>query len=146
MERLAAHEAFEMALLQWLRSAGLLRALAFGGGTMLRLCHELPRYSLDMDFWFLKAVDFDGFYHRLQNSIQQEYDVSDIQSKESGPRGPGFGAPRRGDYVCPQCSPLPLRFRRDLRQVSGLKVLGFRCRVSGVGFQVSAFWLLFPNT
>ena len=48
MDRLQAHEAFEMATLQWLRAKSLLRPLALGGGTMLRLCHELPRYSLDM--------------------------------------------------------------------------------------------------
>jgi hypothetical protein len=49
MDRLQAHEAFEMATLQWLRAKSLLLPLALGGGTMLRLCHELPRYSLDMD-------------------------------------------------------------------------------------------------
>ena len=65
MERLANHEAFEMEVLQWLRSKGLLRPLVFGGGTMLRLCHEMPRYSLDMDFWFYKEVEYDAFYDRL---------------------------------------------------------------------------------
>jgi len=48
---------------------------------MLRLCHELPRYSLDMDFWFFKQVDFDGFYHRLEDSVRQEYDVTDVLNK-----------------------------------------------------------------
>jgi len=81
MEILQAHEAFEMAVLQWLRAKSLLRPLAFGGGTMLRLCHELPRYSLDMDFWFFKQVDFERFYHRLEDSIRQEYDVTDMQNK-----------------------------------------------------------------
>ncbi|NIW13748.1 MAG: hypothetical protein GWN31_07430, partial [Candidatus Thorarchaeota archaeon] len=47
-----------MEVLQWLRSKGSLRPLVFGGGTMLRLCHEMPRYSLDMDFWFYKEVDY----------------------------------------------------------------------------------------
>ena len=81
MERLKAHEAFEMAMLQWLRAKSLLQPLAFGGGTMLRLCHELPRYSLDMDFWFFKRVDFDTYYHRLKDSARQEYDVTDVQNK-----------------------------------------------------------------
>jgi hypothetical protein len=30
------HEAFEMAILQWLRAKSLLRPLAFGGGTIRR--------------------------------------------------------------------------------------------------------------
>ena len=64
MERLAKHEAFEMEVLQWLRSRGLLSPLVFGGGTMLRLCHEMPRYSIDMDFWFYKEVEYKSFYHQ----------------------------------------------------------------------------------
>lgn len=81
MERLATHEAFEMEVLQWLRSKGLLRPLVFGGGTMLRLCHEMPRYSLDMDFWFYKEVEYESFYHQLENLTSQEYDVTDMQNK-----------------------------------------------------------------
>lgn len=81
MVRLQAHEAFEMAVLHWLRSKSLLQPLAFGGGTMLRLCHELPRYSLDMDFWFFKQVDYDAFYQRLKDSVGHEYDVTDVQNK-----------------------------------------------------------------
>lgn len=81
MKRLEAHEAFEMSVLQWLKSNSFLRPLVFGGGTMLRLCHELPRYSLDMDFWFFKRIDFEGFYSKLEDSVRQEYDVSDMHDK-----------------------------------------------------------------
>ena len=81
MERLANHETFEMEALQWLRSKGFLRSLVFGGGTMLRLCHEMPRYSLDMDFWFYKEVEYDVFYKQLENLIGQQYDVTDMQNK-----------------------------------------------------------------
>ena len=81
MESLAAHEAFEVSVLQWLKSKDLLRPLVFGGGTMLRLCHDLPRYSLDVDFWFLKLLDFDEFYRRLEDAMRQEYDVRDMQNK-----------------------------------------------------------------
>jgi predicted nucleotidyltransferase component of viral defense system len=81
VERLANHETFEVEVLQWLRSKGFLRSLVFGGGTMLRLCHEMPRYSLDMDFWFYKEVDYDAFYDQLENLIGQEYDVTDMQNK-----------------------------------------------------------------
>jgi predicted nucleotidyltransferase component of viral defense system len=81
VERLANHETFEMEVLQWLRSKGFLRSLVFGGGTMLRLCHEMPRYSLDMDFWFYKEVEYDAFYDQMENLIGQEYDVTDMQNK-----------------------------------------------------------------
>jgi predicted nucleotidyltransferase component of viral defense system len=81
VERLANHETLEMEVLQWLRSKGFLRSLVFGGGTMLRLCHEMPRYSLDMDFWFYKEVEYDAFYNQLENLIGQEYDVTDMQNK-----------------------------------------------------------------
>ena len=81
MERLADHEALEMEVLQWLRSKGLLRNLVFGGGTMLRLCHEMPRYSLDMDFWFYKEIEYDSFYQQLENLIGEDYDVTDMQNK-----------------------------------------------------------------
>lgn len=81
MERLAEHEAFEMAVLQWFRAVGLSPSLAFGGGTMLRLCHEMPRYSMDMDFWFFKELDFDRFYHPLRDCLTEEYDVTDMQNK-----------------------------------------------------------------
>jgi predicted nucleotidyltransferase component of viral defense system len=81
VERLANHEAFEMEVLQRLRSKGLLGNLVFGGGTMLRLCHEMPRYSLDMDFWFYKEVEYDVFYHQLENLIGQKFDVTDMQNK-----------------------------------------------------------------
>ena len=44
------HEIFEMEVLEKLKNARLLDPLVFGGGSMLRLCHELNRYSVDLDF------------------------------------------------------------------------------------------------
>jgi predicted nucleotidyltransferase component of viral defense system len=81
VKRLEAHEVFEMTVLQHLKTTGLLPSLAFGGGTMLRLCHELPRYSLDVDFWFYKDLDFNEFYSRLEAFARREYDVTDIQNE-----------------------------------------------------------------
>jgi len=43
MKRLEDHEDFEMAFLNLLASHRLTGFLVFGGETMLRLCHELPR-------------------------------------------------------------------------------------------------------
>ena len=81
MIRLEEHEGLEMALLQWLRSRRFLDALVFGGGTMLRLCHELPRYSLDMDFWFFRPIDFNGFFDRLSDAVTRDHEVTDSQNK-----------------------------------------------------------------
>lgn len=81
MIRLEEHEGLEMALLQWLRSRRFLDLLVFGGGTMLRLCHELPRYSLDMDFWFFRQIDFNGFFDRLSDVVTREHKVTDAQNK-----------------------------------------------------------------
>jgi hypothetical protein len=81
MKRLEQHEAFEMQALQWLASKRLLGPLVMGGGTMLRLCHELPRYSIDMDFWFYRATEYGAFYERLSEAMKREWDVTDAWNK-----------------------------------------------------------------
>ncbi|MFH1790823.1 MAG: nucleotidyl transferase AbiEii/AbiGii toxin family protein [Candidatus Omnitrophota bacterium] len=48
---LSKHERIEMEILEGLHSKKILDHLIFCGGTMLRLCHELNRYSVDLDFW-----------------------------------------------------------------------------------------------
>ena len=48
------HEIFEIEVLEKLKNTRLLDPLVFGGGTMLRLCHEMQRYSVDLDFWRIK--------------------------------------------------------------------------------------------
>ena len=80
MQRLIDHEVLQMAILHWLGSKRLLGSLAFGEGTMLRLCHELPRYSRDMDFWFFKREDYEHFYDQLHNALVQDHDVTDAQN------------------------------------------------------------------
>jgi hypothetical protein len=81
MTTLNEHEAFEMEALEFLSSKRLLGPLVFTGGTMLRLCHELPRYSLDMDFWFAKETDVDGYLHRLCDAFEGKYSITDAQNK-----------------------------------------------------------------
>jgi predicted nucleotidyltransferase component of viral defense system len=81
MKRLEDHESFEMAFLNLLASHRLTGFLVFGGGTMLRLCHELPRYSLDLDFWFYKETDFSGFFSRLRDVASAGYEITDAQEK-----------------------------------------------------------------
>ena len=80
MQRLIEHEALQMAMLQWLGSKRFLDSLVFGGETMLRLCHELPRYSLGLEFSFFKEESYDGFYDRLYAGLLRDHDVIDAQN------------------------------------------------------------------
>jgi hypothetical protein len=80
MQRLIEHEALQMAMLHWLGSKRFLGSLAFGGETMLRLCHELPRYSLGLEFFFFKQESYDGFYDRLYTALLLNHDVIDAQN------------------------------------------------------------------
>lgn len=82
MQRLIKHEALQMAMLQWLGSKRFLASLAFGGETMLRLCHELPRYSLGLDFSFFKEEDYDGFYDRLYTALSQDHNITNAQNRD----------------------------------------------------------------
>jgi len=81
MQQLERHEAFEMAVLQWLQTKRFLDSLCLGGGTMLRLCHELPRYSLDMDFWFFKEQQYEEFHAKLYGALARDHDLTDAQNK-----------------------------------------------------------------
>ena len=81
MKRLEDHESFEMAFLNQLASRRLTGSLVFGGGTMLRLCHELPRYSLDLDFWFYSETHFNDFFTRLRDAASPVYEITDAQEK-----------------------------------------------------------------
>lgn len=75
------HELFEMALLDHLHRTRALDTLVFGGGTMLRLCHELKRYSVDLDFWFIKDVHEKHFFHQVKDSLAMDYEITDAQIK-----------------------------------------------------------------
>jgi predicted nucleotidyltransferase component of viral defense system len=62
MQDLIKQEQFEIEVLDRLQSGRFLDRLIFGGGTMLRLCFGLDRYSVDLDFWLLnknREKDFD---------------------------------------------------------------------------------------
>ncbi|MCF8109398.1 MAG: nucleotidyl transferase AbiEii/AbiGii toxin family protein [Desulfohalobiaceae bacterium] len=77
------HERFEIEVLDLLQRSKILNPLVFGGGTMLRLCHELNRYSVDLDFWFLKDVQENDFLQLLQQSLQNHYEITDAHLKYS---------------------------------------------------------------
>jgi hypothetical protein len=81
MDIFRKHEMFEIEVLDKMKSARALDPLVFGGGTMLRLCHELNRYSVDLDFWFLKQKQQDDYYDQMCEVFAQDYDVTDSQIK-----------------------------------------------------------------
>lgn len=75
------HEVFEMEVLERLKRAKILDTLIFGGGTMLRLCHEMKRYSADLDFWKIKDLPDETLFKRLQSALVTDYELTDIQMK-----------------------------------------------------------------
>jgi len=81
MDILGRHEVFEIEVLDKLNSAKLLDPLVFGGGTMLRLCHELNRYSVDLDFWFVRKTLQKGFFNELIKTLALDYEITDAQIK-----------------------------------------------------------------
>jgi predicted nucleotidyltransferase component of viral defense system len=83
MDILKNHEIFEIEVLEKLNSARLLEPLVFGGGTMLRLCHELNRYSADLDFWFVKALPHKIFLKKMESFFEKDYEITDAELKRN---------------------------------------------------------------
>ena len=81
MDILRQHEIFEIEVLEGMNSAKLLDPLIFGGGSMLRLCHELNRYSVDLEFWFVKAIPQDDFFDKCGKTFEKYYEITDAQMK-----------------------------------------------------------------
>ena len=81
MDIFRQHEEFEIEVLDKMNSARLLEPLVFGGGSMLRLCHELNRYSVDLDFLFVKKISTQEYYDKIRNAIVKDYEITDSQIK-----------------------------------------------------------------
>jgi predicted nucleotidyltransferase component of viral defense system len=81
MDVLNRHEVFEMEMLDLLNSGKFLEPLVFGGGTMLRLCHELNRYSVDLDFWFIKEADTVKYFSMVKKALSERYELTDACDK-----------------------------------------------------------------
>jgi predicted nucleotidyltransferase component of viral defense system len=81
MRDLIQHEQFELEVLDRLQSGRLLANLVFGGGTMLRLCHGLNRYSVDLDFWIVREMDWAKYYRRMEKYLNQFYTIADSANK-----------------------------------------------------------------
>ena len=74
-------EIFEIELLDLLRRIGILDSLHFGGGTMLRLCHNLNRFSTDLDFWLKAGIDAKTIFKRISLPLNEKYSVVDAANK-----------------------------------------------------------------
>jgi predicted nucleotidyltransferase component of viral defense system len=81
MDIFEKHELFEIEVLEKLKNGRLLEPLVFGGGTMLRLCYELKRYSVDLDFWFIKKIPIKNYFKKFSNILEKEYEITDAQIK-----------------------------------------------------------------
>jgi hypothetical protein len=81
MDIFRQHELFEIDVLDKMRSFKLLDPLVFGGGTMLRLCHQLNRYSADLDFWFAKQTDQDTYFDKFERLFENVYEITHAQVK-----------------------------------------------------------------
>jgi len=81
MDTFREHEKFEIEVLDKMKSARVLEPLVFGGGTMLRLCHELNRYSADLDFWFVKKIPENAIIDKIQKALAPGYEITDSQMK-----------------------------------------------------------------
>jgi predicted nucleotidyltransferase component of viral defense system len=66
------HEQLEMIVLDGLRRRRLLDHVVFGGGTMLRLCHQMSRYSVDLDFYPKDAArDFRPDFAKMTAAVAE---------------------------------------------------------------------------
>lgn len=81
MDILRQHEKLEIEVLEYLNSTKLLETLVFGGGTMLRLCHELNRYSTDLDLWFIKKTDTAAYFSKIKKVLLERYALNDVCDK-----------------------------------------------------------------
>ena len=81
MDIFSQHEVFEIEVLDKMNSAKLLEPLVFGGGTMLRLCHELGRYSVDLDFWFIKKTPQQKYFDSIVQALGKSYEITDAEIK-----------------------------------------------------------------
>lgn len=81
MDTLKKHEVFEIEALEKLKNKGFLAPLVFVGGTMLRLCYELGRYSTDLDFWFVRRTNQKAYFEKLKNYLAGFYELTDAKLK-----------------------------------------------------------------
>lgn len=83
MNAFQKHELFEIEVLEILKNKNLLNSFVFGGGTMLRLCYNLNRYSVDLDFFRFKKIDEDKFFAKVKSILEEYYQITDAKNKHN---------------------------------------------------------------
>lgn len=81
MQDLEKQEQFEIEVLDKLKSGRFLDSLIFTGGTMLRLCYGLNRFSVDLDFWLYKKIDTEKYFEKLREYLSVFYTIRDAENK-----------------------------------------------------------------
>jgi predicted nucleotidyltransferase component of viral defense system len=81
MQDLIKQEQFELEVLAKLNSAKLLSNLVFCGGTMLRACFGLDRFSVDLDFWVKKKIGAQALYKKIKEALGKSYRLTDCANK-----------------------------------------------------------------
>ncbi|MBI5407936.1 MAG: nucleotidyl transferase AbiEii/AbiGii toxin family protein [Nitrospirae bacterium] len=81
MQDLIKQEQFELEVLDRLNSGKFLDQIVLGGGTMLRLCLGLNRFSVDLDFWILKDLDINKVFADLKAYLAGHYEIKDAADK-----------------------------------------------------------------
>jgi predicted nucleotidyltransferase component of viral defense system len=81
MQDLIKQEQFELEVLDKLNSGKFLSNLVLGGGTMLRLCFGLDRFSVDLDFWIVKGLNRKKLFDRLKAYLGRSYAITDATEK-----------------------------------------------------------------
>ena len=72
MDIFRRHEIFENGVLEKMNSTKVPEPLVFGGGSMLKLCHELNRYSVGLDFWMIKKISQEDYFERIHKAFDKE--------------------------------------------------------------------------
>lgn len=83
MQDLIQQEQFELEALDTLNSKKLLKDLVLAGGTSLRLCRGLNRFSVDLDFWIMKKIDTGRLFEALKECLSGHYTLSDCADKHN---------------------------------------------------------------
>ena len=83
MQELQSLEIFEIEVLESMSNARMLEHLYFGGGTMLRLCHNLNRHSTDLDFWLDNKKDSRQYFLTIKSLLESNYTVTDAENKKN---------------------------------------------------------------
>ncbi len=81
MQDLEKQEQFELEVLEKLNSKKMLSGLVFCGGTMLRLCFGLNRFSVDLDFWVIKDADHKKLFKTFKEYLGKFYSFKDSANK-----------------------------------------------------------------